>query len=165
VGNIAKPNNPSKYHQGYYKPFNPDKYMGDPTRIAFRSSWEYKFCTFLDTNDKILKWNSEGITITYQDTLGNFHRYYPDFYYEAVNSNNPDKIDKVVVEVKPYSDTQPPKKPMKESIKSLQNFEYSLKTFMKNKLKWGAASEWCAKRGLQFIIITEKHLEKAKILK
>jgi hypothetical protein len=165
VGNIAQPNNPSKYHQGYYKLVNPEKYMGDPTRIAFRSSWEARFCTYLDLNDKITKWNSEGITITYQDTLGNFHRYFPDFYYECVNNSNPEKIDKVVVELKPYKETQPPQKPMKESIKSLQNFEYSLKTFMKNKLKWGAATEWCAKRGLQFIIITEKHLEKAKILK
>lgn len=165
MGNIAKPNNSEKYHQGYYKLINPEKYMGDPTRITFRSSWEMKFFTYLDVNENIIKWNVEGITIVYQDTLGNHHRYYPDCYYESRNPNNPEKIDKVVVEIKPYSETQPPKKPMKESIKSLQNFEYSLKTFMKNKLKWGAAFEWCTKRGLQFIIITEKHLEKAKILK
>ena len=164
MGNIAKPNQSQKYHQGYYKLVNPVKYMGDPSRIAYRSSWEFKFCVFLDTNEKVFKWNSEGITITYQDTLGNFHRYFPDYYYECQNNSNPEKIDKVVVELKPYKETQPPQKPMKESIKSLQNFEYSLKTFMKNKLKWGAASEWCAKRGLQFIVITEKHLEKAKIL-
>jgi hypothetical protein len=153
----------TKYHQGYYKPLHPEKYLGKVDAIVYRSGLELKFMQYLDTKDHIIKWNSEGITIVYQDTTGASHRYYPDFYYESKNPKNSKLIDRVVVEIKPYSETQPPVRPKNESVKSLSNYEYSYKTYLKNKLKWGKAVEFCEKRGLKFIIITEKHLKKANI--
>ncbi|MFM2010951.1 MAG: hypothetical protein RLZZ479_1342, partial [Bacteroidota bacterium] len=35
-----KPSKKSTYRQGYYVLNNPDKYIGDPTKIIYRSSWE-----------------------------------------------------------------------------------------------------------------------------
>lgn len=163
MGNISKPNNPSKYHQGTYKLQNPEKYMGDPERIYYRSRWELRFMQYCDHDDKIKKWNAEGVTITYQDTNGNYHRYYPDFYYEKEVEGS-DQYDRVLVEIKPYKETQEPKKPLKESLKSLQNYEYAYKTYKKNLLKWHAAVEWCERRGMRFVIITEHTLKKANLI-
>lgn len=167
MGYSARPNKnkaAAKYTQGYYRPINRDKYTGNVDAIVYRSSWELKFMQYMDTDASITKWNSEGITIVYRDAEGHSHRYYPDFYYEKQNLSNPEKVDKVVVEVKPYCETQMPVKPKNESVKSLTNYEYSVKTYIKNRLKWATASDWCEKRGLRFIIVTEKHLKKANIL-
>jgi hypothetical protein len=35
----ARPNKPDKYHQGYYKLQNPEKYVGNPNEIIYRSSY------------------------------------------------------------------------------------------------------------------------------
>lgn len=153
----------TKYHQGYYKPLNPEKYMGNINHIVYRSGLELKFMQYLDTSKQILKWNSEGVTIVYRDMENHDHRYYPDFYYECINQSNPNDIDKVLVEVKAHSETVAPVKPLNESVKSLRNYEYKVRTFLKNKLKWGAAKEWCDRRGIKFIIITEVHLKKANL--
>lgn len=152
------------YHQGLYVAKNPNKYMGNIQQIMYRSSWEFRFMFFLDNNPKITKWNSEGIIISYKDLRNKSHRYYPDFYYESVNDKDPNMIDKVIIELKPMKETKQPDKPLKESLKSLKNYEYDLKMYMKNKLKWGAAVEWCQKRGYKFVLITEEHLKKAGIL-
>ena len=49
MGYRAKPNKKEKYSQGAYNLINPSKYLGDPSVIYFRSSWEYKlyYETFL----------------------------------------------------------------------------------------------------------------------
>jgi hypothetical protein len=133
-------------------------------KMFFRSSWELKFMQYLDTQEFILKWNSEGVTIVYQDLTGATHKYYPDFYYECLNSDDPTLIDHVVVEIKPYSETIPPVKPKNPTIKALTNYEYACKTYIKNRLKWDQARLWCNKRGYKFIIITEQHLKRSKLL-
>jgi hypothetical protein len=121
---------------------------------------------YLDTQSFVTKWNSEGVTIVYFDNVTNgAHRYYPDFYYECINKQDPTIIDKVIVEIKPYSETIPPVPPKNETTKALTNYEYAMKQYMKNINKWKAASEWCNKRNYKFIIITEKHLKKSNILK
>ena len=40
----------TKYHQGFFKPNHPEKYMGDITHIVYRSGLELSFMTFLDQN-------------------------------------------------------------------------------------------------------------------
>ena len=39
----------AKYHQGTYKVKDPNKYVGDPNNIVFRSSWELKFMNWCDS--------------------------------------------------------------------------------------------------------------------
>lgn len=153
----------SKYKQGFYKLMNPDKYKGDPSNIKFRSSWEYAFCSYLDNNPSITKWSCEQPIITYQDLRNQVHRYYPDFYYEKL-TNDTDGIVKVIVEIKPKTELFPPARPKNETAKALENYEYSVRTHIKNKLKWNAAEEYAKKRGMQFVIITEDHLVKAGLI-
>lgn len=154
----------SKYHQGVFIPKNKEKYIG-VYPVKFRSSWEYHFMLYTDSNENVIKWSSETVVIPYKDLEGKMHRYYTDFYYELKNPNNPVLLEKVLVEIKPSKELLPPTRPTNESTKSLTNYEYSIRTYMKNKLKWSAASDFCNQRGWKFIIITEEHLKKYGIMK
>lgn len=154
----------AKYKQGYYQLQNPSKYMGNPGNIKFRSSWEYAFCTFLDMNEKIIKWSSE-IPITYFDLRGKSHQYFVDYYYELCINNDIQKFQKVIAEIKPSSELVPPEKPINESAKKLKNYEYSVKTYTKNLLKWNAAADYAKNHNMEFIIITEKHLKQKGLIK
>jgi len=152
-----------KYNQGFYNLKHPDKYKGDPNRVIYRSSWEYAFCNYLDKNESITKWSCEQPIITYQDLRNKVHRYYPDFYYEKL-TNDVDGIVKVIVEIKPKTELFPPPRPKNETAKALENYEYAVRTHIKNKLKWSAAEEYATKRSMQFIILTEDHLMKAGLI-
>jgi len=153
----------SKYNQGKYSLKNQSKYIGNPSEIIYRSSWEFAFCHYLDMNDSIVKWACEQPIITYQDLRNKVHRYYPDFYYEKL-SNDENGITQVIVEIKPKIELFPPIRPKNETAKALENYEYSVRTHIKNKLKWSAAEEYARKRGMQFIIITEEQLIKAGLI-
>jgi hypothetical protein len=153
-----------KYKQGFYKLLNPDKYKGDPNNIKFRSSWEYVFCSYLDNNPKIMKWACEQPIITYTDLRNKVHRYYPDYYYE-IKTDDENLMKKVIVEIKPKNELYPPTRPKNETAKALENYEYAIRTHIKNKLKWSKAEEYAKNRGMEFIIITEEHLQKAGLLK
>lgn len=159
MGYRAAPNN-SRYHQGKYNLQNPDKYLGDPTVIYFRSKWEYNFYRYLDANERILKWNCEGITITYEVQENNTthtKRYFPDCYAKILNSDG--TVSEFVFEIKPWAETQIPKEPKKFSMKANENYEYRLRTFQKNLLKWESANKFCEKRGIKFKVITEKFFD------
>ena len=164
-----KRNGKRRYNQGFYQIINTKKYMGDITKCIYRSGWELKFMLFLDRNDKILRWGSENITIPYytEDKTNGVlksHRYYPDFYYEMMIGGDPNKFERVVVEIIPYKETQKPTPPVKQTIKALETYEYQLKTYMKNMLKWEAAVKWCQKNKMKFVIIHEQHLKENKIM-
>jgi hypothetical protein len=153
----------TKYHQGVFIPKNKDKYVGIPAK--YRSSWEYFFMLYLDENQNITKWSCESVRIQYFDLENKSHIYYPDFYYEIKNPNNSALMDRVLVEIKPAKEFNPPEKPLVESEKSLRNYEYAIRTHIKNKLKWDAAIEYCNKRSMKFILISEEHLKKYSIMK
>jgi len=154
----------NKYKQGLYKLINSDKYIGDPNNIKFRSSWEYAFCSYLDNNEKVIKWACEQPIITYQDLRGKIHRYYIDFFYQ-IKTNDDNLMKTIIVEIKPKIELYPPIKPKNETLKALENYEYAVRTHITNKLKWSAAEEYAKKRGIEFVIITEEHLQKAGLLK
>jgi len=172
MGYRAKPNKGDKYSQGKYNLLNPPKYLGDPTCIYFRSSWEYKLYFFLDNNPRVLKWNVEGVTIPYEimeNQKWTTNRYYPDAYCEILKLDG--SISKVVIEIKPWNEYSPGSKkgtetentpllppipPQSKTLKALENYEYKLKTFQKNILKWKAAKNFCDKKGLEFYVLTER---------
>ena len=157
----------NKYKQGVYVLQNIDKYIGI-TPILYRSSWEFAFCRFCDMNDKIVKWSCESLEIPYKisNDSGKIetHRYYPDFYVEMINPENPEKYDRLVIEIKPKSETEMPKYPVKQTLKMLENHEYALRTYKKNLHKWAFTKDWCEKRGLKFIIISEDDLKKKGLI-
>ena len=93
------------------------------------------------------------------------HKYYADFYYEIKNPSNPALMDRVLVEIKPNKELTPPENPINETEKGLKNYEYAIRTHIKNKLKWSASIDFCNKRGWKFILISEEHLKKYGIMK
>lgn len=141
----------SKY-KGLFKPQNPQKYLGDPTKIIFRSMYELKYMKFLDAHPDVLKWGSEEVIINYLAPDGRIRRYFPDFVVQLRNRKG--EIEKLMVEIKPYVQTQPPKRPKKLTRKFLQEAE----TYAINKAKWAAATQFCEQKGLQFKVYTENEL-------
>ena len=149
----VKPTSNSNFNQGYFKPKNPEKYIG-PTPIIYRSSWERKFCIWCDENDKVLKWSSEPVEIKYWFRKDNkAHRYYPDFYFKQLKQDG--NAIEYLVEIKPKSQITKPKPPKKNSRKALESYKFLAEQYVKNMDKYNAAKEYCQNRNWQFIVLTE----------
>ena len=140
-------------YKGYYKPKNPKKYRGNPSRIVYRSLWERKYMIYCDSTPSILEWGSEEIIIPYRSPLdGKSHRYYPDFYIKVREKSG--KISRYIVEIKPKKQTKPPH----GKDKRTKAYRNAVLTFAKNKAKWNAAENYCDDRQMKFLILTEDHL-------
>nr|DAE80428.1 MAG TPA: head completion protein [Caudoviricetes sp.] len=142
-------------HQGRYQLKNPEKYEGDTSNIIFRSSWEKRLMVFFDQHPSILSWGSEELVVPYfWEADQKYHRYFPDF---MVTMMTPKGKVRVMIEVKPHSQTQEPKKTKGKREKTFIN---EVLTYTKNQAKWKAAEEYCLDRGWHFRIITEKEIFK-----
>jgi hypothetical protein len=163
------------YHQGNFIPKNKDKVLklNSNGGIYYRSSWELKIMTWLDSSEKVSMWGAECITIPYQmthfdngDIKVKTHNYYPDFYYEM--KLNDIVVKKVIAEVKPKKEFEMVvalqenklEIPKSTTVKKLKNFEYDLKMAQKNRDKWNTMIKFCEKKGWEFIVITEDHLKR-----
>ena len=143
------------YKQGFFKPRFPNKYIGDPTNIVYRSGWEKRVMQSLDENTTIVRWASEEIVIPYISPIDNRpHRYFVDFYVEAKTRDG--KVRKMLLEVKPAAQTQPPKSPKRKT----KRYITEVLTYGVNEAKWKAAREFCIDKGWEFHIITEADLFK-----
>lgn len=141
-------------YSGIYKPVNPSKYRGNPTRIIYRSLWERKFMDFCDKNPNIMEWGSEEVIIPYRcPTDGRVHRYYPDFYIKVKSKSG--LTSKYIIEVKPKKQT---KKPTDKPKRKTAAWKREVMTYMKNSAKWRAAENFCEDRQMKFMILTEDHL-------
>jgi|TARA_B100001996_G_scaffold96310_1_gene72155 hypothetical protein len=141
-------------YSGLYKPINPKKYKGNPTRIIYRSLWERKFMVFCDHTSSIIEWGSEEVIIPYRSPIdGRIHRYYPDFYIKVLTKEG--RLARSIVEIKPKKQVKgPDPKPKRKTVA----WKKSVMTFMKNKAKWDAAEDWCDDRRMKFMILTEDQL-------
>lgn len=142
----------SKFVQGYFTCKNDEKYKG--TRpIVFRSSLELKAMRFFDNNPNVVAWKSESIIIPYQGLDGKIHRYYTDFGVDLLQKDG--TIKRLIIEIKPESQTKPPTVSARKSQKTVmyEQYQYALNT-----AKWTAALAYAQKTGYQFVILTEKHL-------
>ncbi len=143
------------YKQGFFKPQNPKKYIGDPTQIVYRSGWEKRVMDWADTNSNVLRWCSEEIVIPYVSPVDNrVHRYFTDFYVEARGRDG--EVRKMILEVKPKAQTQEPKKPKRTT----KRYITEVMTYGINQAKWEAAENFCRSKGWEFRIITETDLFK-----
>ena len=103
-------------YSGKYRPKDPKKYVGNPTRIYYRSLWERKFMVYCDTNDSIIEWGSEEVIIPYISPWdGRVHRYFPDFYIKVRQTDG--KLKKFIIEIKPKNQCAPPTKTPKRKTK------------------------------------------------
>jgi len=140
-------------YSGRYRPTNSKKYRGDIDKIYYRSSWERRFMVYCDRNDKIIEWGSEEVIIPYRSPIdGKIHRYFPDFYIKVKQQNG--SIKKMLIEIKPYNQCQPPQIPKRKTPK----FINEVRTWGINKAKWKAANEFCLDRQMEFKILTEHEL-------
>ena len=140
-------------YSGKYQPKNPSKYIGDPTKIQYRSLWERKCMMKFDENPNIMRWASEEVAIPYVSPVdGKRHRYYPDFIVELKNKKG--DIETLMIEVKPLKQTKPPKKPKRMT----KRFISEAKTFSVNMAKWDAAKQVCDKKGWEFRLLTEREI-------
>lgn len=147
-----------KFKQGYFSPKNPQKYLGDLSKVIFRSSWEYKFMNYCDLSPSVLEWSSEPLAIPYISPIdGKKHKYYVDFYC-LINDGKETK--KYIVEVKPVS--QYLKQPIfegKKTPKKLERYKEEMKTYLVNNAKFLYATEFAKSNGMEFKIITERDLK------
>ena len=140
-------------YSGRYIPSNTKKYKGNPTTIYYRSLWERKFMGYCDKNPRILEWGSEELIIPYRlPTDGKIHRYFPDFYVKVKRADG--KLRKMIIEVKPKKYTVEPKIPKRKT----KSFVREVYEWGKNTAKWKAAREFCRDRNMDFVILTEDHL-------
>ena len=143
-----------KRYKGKYKFKNPNKYLGNPTNISYRSLMERRFMEWCDSNDKCYKWSSEEVVIPYISPIDNKqHRYFPDFLIQTPKGW-------FLIEVKPLTQSRPPKKLVVENLELKKKRRYikSVQTWLVNEAKWKAATKVCEKKGWSFQILTEKQL-------
>lgn len=134
-------------------PKNPHKYAGDPKNIVSRSSWETAFMNMCDTTDQVLMWNSEGLVIPYYNKLDDkMHRYFVDFLVKMRIKDGSEKI--FAIEIKPYKETIPP-----VPTRNKKRLLLETTTYITNQAKWEAARAFCTKKGIEFIVMTERELK------
>lgn len=141
-----KPSKKSRYNQGYINPTSCKKLFPTMVKqeIIYRSSYEKKFITWLESNKSVKYWGSECLKIPYLYVDGKMHNYYPDYFIEMVDGSC------IVVEIKPHNQT----------IKPINENCWAYKEYTKNMCKWRATKEFCDAKGYQFKILTEKSISK-----
>lgn len=141
----------SKFKQGIFNPVNKEKYKGS-LPILYRSSYELKYMRWADHNPAVISWGSESIIIPYQNPLtGKVSRYFVDSNITLKTKDG--TLKKYLIEIKPSVQTLPPKPGKNTKALLRRQAEY-----VKNRAKWDSAQQWCAKKGYEFCILTEKHL-------
>jgi hypothetical protein len=137
----------AKFARGKFQMTQPEKYVGNkiPT---YRSSWEWSFMRFCDTNKNIVKWASEAVQIPYRDPLtGRNTIYVPDFFIQYVDKHNGSHVE--LIEIKPASQS---------ILERVGKNKYNQAQYIKNQAKWAAASIWCKQQGIKFRIVNENDL-------
>ena len=137
-----------KTYKGRYTPKNPQKYVGDPKNIIYRSLWERTAFRWCDDNEDVVKWASEPFHIPYVcQTDHRHHKYWPDLFLEFREGR------KILVEIKPDKETKPPK-----GTRNTKRLLRETLTYAKNTSKWKAAQSWGETRGIEFQIWSEHSL-------
>ena len=136
--------------KGRYQIINAAKYRGNSNQIIYRSSWEFKFMRWCDTNPSVMEWGSETMIIPYKSPVDNkIHRYFVDFYIKVKDRQS--VIGKYLVEIKPEKFTKPPVIPKRQTKRFIDEvFQYGV-----NQSKWKAADEYCLNHGMKFLVLTE----------
>ena len=154
-----------KFYQGWYTLKNPDKFVPpednymksfneSTMQVQYKSGLELKSFDYADNSDSIEKWSVEPFPIQYlKPTDEMAHRYFPDLLIKFKSGKT------VLVEVKPHSQTIPPKPPKKQTPKSEANYKKALITYSINQEKWKAAEEFCSENGMKFMLLTDKLLK------
>jgi hypothetical protein len=133
--------------KGRFIPKHPEKYLGNPERIIFRSSWEVRLFKWLDSTPAVLQWASEEFSIPYLHPFEKrVAQYYPDAL--VIYKDKFGNLKKEIVEIKPYKETV-------LTPKASDQDKYALAV---NQAKWKAAADFAAKQGMSFRVLTERSM-------
>jgi len=136
----------ANFRTGLYQVKNKTKYVGKK-QPRYRSGWEMTFMMFLDSNDNVLQWASEPISIPYRHPLtGKMTMYVPDFLVTYRGPNNTTKAE--LIEIKPKSQSIV-EAGMKDREKAIVAINYA---------KWDAGTRWARNNGLVFRVINEDQI-------
>lgn len=109
--------------------------------------------SYLDSHPDVIQWASEEFAIPYLSPIDNrVHRYFPDFWIKKRGKDG--LIETVVVEIKPKSQTKPPK----PRTKITKTYLHEVKAWGINSSKWEYATKFCEERKWKFQILTEDDL-------
>jgi len=132
--------------KGIFTPKFRDKYTGDYP-IIYRSSWELEFMNYCDNHPEVLEWASESAKIPYKNPLtGKQTVYIPDFLVTYMKRGGAKSVK--LIEIKPLHEASAQHARTKEDAAIR----------MRNEAKWGAASQWAQRRGIDFLVLTEAEL-------
>jgi len=171
-----KPKKPVKKHggarRGIFTPQNPHKviYADGKTELDYKSGLELAFFEWCDKNIYVLKYGYELQRYNipydfideklYPERIVKCKRLYiPDFWIEI--SSKSGNIMKYLIEIKPYSQSVKPNRPMRFSSQRQEHRWISdMLTYLKNQAKWKSAKAFCASRTMGFRVLTERTLLK-----
>ena len=132
--------------KGFFNPQFPDKYTGEYP-IIYRSSWEREFMFYCDQHPEVMEWASEPTKIPYKNPLnGKQTVYIPDFLVTYMQKGG--RKSTKLIEIKP----------LHEASESHARSREDAAIRMRNEAKWGAATQWSVRRGVDFIVLTEAEL-------
>lgn len=139
-------------YKGVFQPSNPTKYIGDPTKVVYRSMWERRFMKFCDTSSSVIRWASEEVVIPYINPLDKKqHRYFVDFLVEIKTAEG---VKTWLIEIKPKKQCKEPEKKKRVT----KGYITEVQTWITNKAKWDAAKRVSDAKGWEFKILTEDDL-------
>ena len=136
----------AKFAAGPYTVKNGAKYVGKGFP-RYRSSWEWAFMNFCDSNENIQQWASEPVRIPYRNPLtGKMTTYVPDFIVTYRGPNNTLRVE--LIEIKHRSQSL-----IEERQSQLDRAQVAI-----NYAKWDAATKWAKNNGLTFRVINEDQI-------
>ena len=137
-------------YKGRFKITKPEKYLGDYTKVVYRSLWERQCFKWCEGNPKVKAWNSEEVVVPYLSRHDNkMHRYFVDLLVEMTNG------EVYLIEIKPKIQTKPPVKPKRKTKRYINE----VVTYVKNQDKWESANKFAEHKGWKFQIWTEDTLK------
>jgi hypothetical protein len=166
----------AKTKQGYAIISNPEKYIGDPAQIIYRSTWEYSFIKYCDSASSVLRWSSEPIAVKYFDKVSKLvecqkygldpnnptnwiqKNYYIDFW--CVVDKGDGTVKKMFIEIKPSNKLIKPTPPPENASPGAQKkFNILAKEYLVNEEKFKAMKKYAESCGAEFHVFTEKTLQ------
>lgn len=133
-------------NKGMFTPQYPQKYTGEYP-IIWRSSWELEFMRYCDNHPDVMEWASEPTKIPYSNPLnGKQSIYIPDFLVTYRGKNKQQSIKLIEI------------KPLHEASEAYARNGKDVAIRARNEAKWGAATQWAARRGIDFLVLTEAEI-------
>ena len=125
---------------------NRKKYVGDPSKVIARSTWERAAFIWCESNPSVLKWSSETLAIPYIcATDKKPHKYIMDLLIWWRDGSIS------IIEIKPKSQVERPIWPGRKTKKYMTE----ALMYVKNQSKWKAAKQFAEKKGYRFEIWTQ----------